>query len=151
MGRKCCIFAHFALKILLTERSSGTITNSIAVEKSNDRGSSLPTGCPRFTSARFFWLAGGSSWWIIACCTAGTRWAFLAPRAPTNLPCLHTSVATGRVVNLQHCTIFLFPWQCSADNLRWGLPWADVCICGRRGFHPRFKVLEEKHSPVHHF
>ncbi len=38
MGRKRRIFAHFALKILLTARSNGTIKNSIAVLKSNDGG-----------------------------------------------------------------------------------------------------------------
>lgn len=56
MGRKRCIFAHFALKNLLTERSSGTITNSSAALESNDvRGGGvvggLPARCPRFTSA----------------------------------------------------------------------------------------------------
>lgn len=56
MGRKRRIFAHFALKNLLTERSSGTITNSSAVLESSDVGGAggsacLPARCPRFTSA----------------------------------------------------------------------------------------------------
>lgn len=44
MDRKRHIFAHFALKILLTARSTGTITNSIAVLKSSGGGVGCPLG-----------------------------------------------------------------------------------------------------------
>ena len=131
MGRKRRLFAHFALKNLLTERSSGTITHSSAVLKSNDvrgGGRGLPARCPRFTSA--CWRLEPVNHPLVA---QETRWASQPPPIPISSH-LHSYWANCKSPPLHHP---LFLWQCSADNLRrGGLLWVDVCIWWRRGFHP---------------
>lgn len=125
MSRKRHIFAHFPLKILLTACSSGTITNSIAVLKSIEGGSGLPTGCPRFTSVHF-WLARGLSRWLTVCCTGGKLRLCLPhpPRSPM-FSHLH-SYRVGHKSPPMHR--LLFPWQYCASNLHLGFIQVDICI-----------------------
>ncbi len=128
MGRKRCIFAHFALKILLTARSKGTITNSIAVLKSSDGGAVCSLGAqdspPRIL---------GPCLWITACCTRDDPSLYLP------LPPSIFHVITPPVVNLYQCTILCFYDNalqiiCAGVSSVWMRAFG-----GGEGFHPHHK------------
>lgn len=122
IGRKRCIFAHFALKILLTARSNGTITNNIAVLKRQWWWSKLVP----MIHLHSFLATGGLCLWISACCT-GTRWVCLSLNHPTPNQSPMSSQNHSYWVNCKSPPFrhLLFPWQSSADNLHWGLLWVD--------------------------
>lgn len=147
MGRKRRIFAHFALKILLTARSNGTIKNSIAVLKSNDGGTGCPLGAHDSPPLLFGLLEACACESLLVAQGQGEP---LFPSPPTDLPRLHTSIAIGRVVNLHHCTILCF-YDNALQIICTGVSSGWMCaFVGRRGFHPCHKtegtIQGKKHS-----
>lgn len=121
MGRKRRIFAHLALKIMLTECSNGTITNGIAARKSYDGGAACQQ-CPHHSPLLIFGLLEAWTCESPAYCT-GIRWAAFSlntNQSPMS-PDLHSHWVWSKSL-LHHP---LFPWQCSAGSVHWGLLWVE--------------------------
>lgn len=133
MARKCCIFAHFALKILLTASASGTVTNSIAVLRSNNggrlRGDEVCPAGAHNSPPLIFASPQARACGALLVARGGDEVG--SPSIFTHLPCPQASIAIGRIVNPHHCTALCYYDNALQIICAGGFLWMDACVCGR--------------------